>query len=252
MVSLAFPRSWIGYALTEGDPLKRPTYQQLLPDASLIAQPMGPTDLTSSGLLLLTNLPELRQLGSSHSIWRSKPRRGPAGHLFGEARPWIWTFGDVFKAFRGSFSCRLRLKERCSSWQLALLETQAPYQGAKAIHIQDITEEEPEAPAPSLAPLPDDVGPFMDSSVARWPGRAVRKPPVRPKQLLPMLLMVIQGGTAKGIRHALSLVASRNAEKGTEDAEVEAQALEICCIRWGPLSLQDMWGCPVLEDGCWS
>lgn len=81
-----------GYALTEGDALKRPTYQQLLfpdqrchqdtqldtfgadlatprghprPDDSLVARPLGPTDLASSGLLLLTNRPALRKLGGA-------------------------------------------------------------------------------------------------------------------------------------------------------------------------------------------
>ena len=129
------------------------------------------------------------------------------------------------KSLRSILHC-LRLKERCSSWQLALLETQAPYQGLQPLHVEDVTEEEEvEEPTPELAPLPEDLGPFMDSSVARWPARPVRKE-VRPKQLLPMLLLVVRGGTAKGIRHALALV--------------EAQALEICCIRWGPLSLQGM------------
>ena len=97
-IGTIYDQSWAtGYALTEGDPLKRPTYQELLslvkivkirfsrflqilseskwmklipirirhfpqlrPDARLVARPLGPVDLASSGLLLLTNKPELR------------------------------------------------------------------------------------------------------------------------------------------------------------------------------------------------
>ena len=33
------------------------------PHASLVARPLGPVDLASSGLLLLTNIPALRKLG---------------------------------------------------------------------------------------------------------------------------------------------------------------------------------------------
>lgn len=42
-------------ALTEGDPLRRPTYASLLPDPTLVARPAGPVDLNSSGLLIITN-----------------------------------------------------------------------------------------------------------------------------------------------------------------------------------------------------
>eukprot|EP00913_Durusdinium_trenchii_P014174 g13301.t1 len=149
--------------IAKGDPLKRPTYQQLLPDTTMVARPLGPVDLASSGLLLLTNIPELRlALG------------GP------EPMPLPATF-------------MVRLKDR---------------------------------PTGELVPPPDDLGALMHSSIARWPSTPRRKQHARPKKLLPMLLMVVSGGTAKGIRHALSLV--------------EAQPQEICCIRWGPLSLEEM------------
>ncbi|CAK9013165.1 unnamed protein product [Durusdinium trenchii] len=188
-----------GYALTEGDPLKRPTYQQLLPDTTMVARPLGPVDLASSGLLLLTNIPELRlALG------------GP------EPMPLPATF-------------MVRLKDRPTGVQIALLESKAPYDEATPLLIQDITDAEEEADEleqPELVPPPDDLGALMHSSIARWPSTPRRKQHARPKKLLPMLLMVVSGGTAKGIRHALSLV--------------EAQPQEICCIRWGPLSLEEM------------
>lgn len=188
-----------GYALTEGDPLKRPTYQELLPQTSLVARPLGPVDLASSGLLLLSNIPALRKLGGR------KP--------------------DVL--LPSTFM--IRLKERPSAFQLALLESRVPYEAeAEPLVIQDITEEDcgEDVETPELAPLPDDLGALMDSTIARWPTLPVRKAPVRPKELLPMLLMVVCGGTAQSIRHALSFV--------------ELQPREICCMRWGPLSLKEM------------
>lgn len=188
-----------GYALTEGDPLKRPTYQELLPQTSLVARPLGPVDLASSGLLLLSNIPALRKLGGR------KP--------------------DVL--LPSTFM--IRLKERPSAFQLALLESRVPYEAeAEPLLIQDITEEDcgEDVETPELAPLPDDLGALMDSTIARWPTLPVRKAPVRPKELLPMLLMVVCGGTAQSIRHALSFV--------------ELQPREICCMRWGPLSLKEM------------
>mmetsp|Transcript_781 Transcript_781/g.2124 ORF Transcript_781/g.2124 Transcript_781/m.2124 type:complete len:380 (-) Transcript_781:9-1148(-) len=48
-----------GCALTEGDPLKRPTYQSLLPDQTLVARPAGRIDLRASGVLVVTNRREL-------------------------------------------------------------------------------------------------------------------------------------------------------------------------------------------------
>lgn len=42
-------------SLTEGDPLKRPTYTKLLPDPSVIARPVGNVDFGASGLLVIAN-----------------------------------------------------------------------------------------------------------------------------------------------------------------------------------------------------
>jgi len=48
-----------GWALTQGDPLKRPHLGLLLPDPRLVVQPVCRIDVASSGLLLLTNLQSL-------------------------------------------------------------------------------------------------------------------------------------------------------------------------------------------------
>lgn len=48
-----------GCALSEGDPLMRPTYTSLLPEPTMVAQPVGQVDTEASGLLLLTNRPDL-------------------------------------------------------------------------------------------------------------------------------------------------------------------------------------------------
>ncbi|CAJ1411289.1 unnamed protein product, partial [Effrenium voratum] len=181
-----------GYALTLGDPLKRPTCAELLPDPSLLARPIGPIDLPSSGLVLLTNRAELRGLA------------GP--------KPLV----ELPATFM------VRLLDRPSSTQLALLASTA--HGFDPLHVEDITDadEVEEETTVQLSPLPDELGALMGSSEARWE-RPSRPPAPAPQKQLPMLLVALRG-TARALREALSFVG--------------AVPREICCIRWGPLSLE--------------
>lgn len=100
-----FAHKPVGVALTEEDPLRRPTYVQLLPHPSFLAQPAGRLDIGSSGLLLLTNRRDL-------------------------AEAFSWNLPAEFS---------VRLHFPLLRWQLSALRTAAPYGVAQAPDLVEAT-----------------------------------------------------------------------------------------------------------------
>ncbi|CAE7542739.1 ZFP36L1 [Symbiodinium natans] len=183
-----------GFALTEGDPLKRPTYSQLLPDPSLIARPLPmPVDLHSSGLVVLTNHAALRA-----ALTCEGAKLPPSTFM-------------------------VRLRQRPSSYQLAVLETKAPYDGvAEPLLVEDLTDAQNDEVIVAEDPQPPDVGTLLGSSVATW-GTEPPRSHYAPREVLPIVAVTLCGGSAATVRQGLLAVG--------------AAPREICCVSWGPLSL---------------
>ncbi|CAE8673710.1 unnamed protein product, partial [Polarella glacialis] len=244
----------VGFALTEGDPLRRPTYTQLLPDPSLVARPVGRVDIGSSGLLVLTNNSKLIVALGGESGPAAQIKRGENGER-GSVAPLAATF-------------LLRLREPLRPIQLAVLQTSAPYGSGwtpelvEEVDLQNAFGRETEfsdheetgqelqsqpvialpSEGASWKQLPDGLGERLpgegepesflalldrrpDSlTAALEPTSRLREPSRQPQEYI--LRVVLPGGTAAQMRRALAFVAS-------------APALRICCIRLGALALDE-------------
>ncbi|CAE8684722.1 unnamed protein product [Polarella glacialis] len=247
----------VGFALTEGDSLRRPTYTQLLPDPSLVARPVGRVDIGSSGLLVLTNNSKLIVALGGESGPAAQIKRGENGKR-GSVAPLAATF-------------LLRLREPLRPIQLAVLQTSAPYGSGwtpelvEEVDLQsafgretEFSDHDHEETGQELQSQP--VVKLLPSEGARWkqlpgglgeglpgegepesflalldrrpdtltaalePTSRLREPSRQPLEHI--LRVVLPGGTAAQMRRALAFVAS-------------APALRICCIRLGALALDE-------------